>query len=313
MKRVGVILVLVVAAACAAAAHGLSGGKVVIKNASGGDLAIGTGAVWVGSHRGYAVYRINPRTNTKRAIVIPQNSCNFTTFAGGYVFQSGCNDTLTTLQIDPRTNKVIRHLPGAFGVGGAGSLWVVDQNRKIERDDPHSGVRLATINAGVDLSENGGPIGVFDGGLWVAADTALSRIDVQTNKVTSIIPLPGAKGSGSVNGGYLYGGFGAFLNGKLWVSNPAGLYKVDPRRGTATLLSVRVMPMSTGGDVQVAAGAGSLWMRTGDHWVARVDPTSGTVVQRYPASGGGGGVAVGFGSLWVGNVGADSIWRYPIR
>src|SRR6476661_3585101 len=103
MKRVGVILVLVVAATAAAAAHGLTTGKVVLKNSSGGDLAVGAGAVWVGNHRGYVVYRINPRTNTKRTILVPQNTCNFVAFAGGYVFQSGCNDTLTTLQIDPRT------------------------------------------------------------------------------------------------------------------------------------------------------------------------------------------------------------------
>lgn len=316
MKRVGLILVLVVAAACAAAAHGLTGGKVVIKTTPGGatgDLAIGDGAVWVGTHRGYVVYRINPRTNAKRAIVVPQNTCNFVAFAGGYVFPSGCDDTWTTLQIDPRTNKVIRHFPGVADVGGAGSLWVVDQNGKLGRDDPRTGVRLATIDAGVDISVTGGPVGVFDGGLWVAADTAVSRIDVQTNKVTNVIPLPGARGSGSVNGGYLYGNYGAFLNGKLWVSNPVGLFEVDPATNTAKLLPIQIKPLSVGGDLQVAAGAGSLWLRTSDHSVARIDPASGKVVQRYAATGGGGGVAVGYGSLWVANVGSDSIWRYPIR
>jgi streptogramin lyase len=317
MKRLGVIGVVLAAAALAAVAHGVVANKVVIKTTPGGaptHLAVGDGAVWVGTHRAYVLYRIDPRTNTKRAITIDQNTCNFPAFGAGYVFQSGCEDTWTTLQIGARTNRVVRHIPGLYGVVGAGSLWLVEPSGKINRVDPRSGVRLATIDPGVEVTSNsGGPVGLLDGGMWIAADTAVSRIDVQTNKVTNVVPLPGAKGSGDYNGGYLNGSYGAFLGGKMWITNAAGLFEVDPTAGTATLHPIHISPFSEFGDLYVAAGAGSLWMRTSDTSVARIDPATGQVIQRYPATGGGGGVAVGFGSLWVSNAGADSIWRYPIH
>jgi hypothetical protein len=47
--------------------------------------------------------------------------------------------------------------------------------------------------------------------------------------------------------------------------------------------------------------------------VARIDPSSGQAIQRYPATGGGGGVTVGFGSLWLTNTGPGSVWREPIH
>jgi streptogramin lyase len=316
MRQFGVIVgAAFTAAALSTVVLAAPAKRVVIRTTPGGaplHLAIGDGAVWVGTHRGYVLYRIDPRTDRKRDIPITQNTCGFPTFADGYVFQSGCGDTWTSLQIDARTNRVVRHLAGLNGLVGAGSLWLAEQDGKIARVDPRSGVRLAMIDPGIDITENGAPVAVFDGGLWVAADTAVSRIDVQTNKVTQVIPLPGGKGSGDYNGGFLYGGYGAVMNGKLWVSNPAGLFEIDPARKTATLQPVRVKPLSQFGDLYVAKGAGSLWMRTSDTSVARIDPATGKVVQRYPAAGGGGGVAFGYGSLWVLNAGADSIWRYRI-
>jgi streptogramin lyase len=317
MKRFSVIVVAAVAAtAVTAVAVGASAKRVVIRTTPGGaplHLSIGAGGVWVGTHRAYILYRINPRTNRKRAYPITQNTCGPPAFAYGYVFQSGCGDTWTSLQIDLRTGHILRHLAGINAFVGAGSLWLVRQDGKIARVDPRSGVPLATIDPGIDLTQNGVPVAVLDGSTWVAGDTAISRIDVQTNKVTQVIPLPGGKASGDYTGGYLYGGYGTVLNGKLWVTNPAGLYEVDPTTNTAILLPIRVKPLSQFGDLYVAAGAGSLWMRTSDTSVARIDPATASVVQRYPAAGGGGGIAFGYGSLWVSNAGADSIWRYAIH
>jgi len=68
--------------------------------------------------------------------------------------------------------------------------------------------------------------------------------------------------------------------------------------------------MSVAGDVTPAAGAGSIWVRTSNGSIARVNAANGALMGRYPADprGGGGGVAVGFGSLWIGNVGTGTVW-----
>src|SRR5262249_50987379 len=149
--------------------------------------------------------------------------------------------------------------------------WLITADNRLERVDPKSGVRLAKIDPRVDFSEAGGPGGVLGGALWVAARTAVSRIDVQTDKGTAGSPPPGAKLTADVQGGYLGGAYGTFMNGKLWVSNPAGLFEVDPVAGTAKLFPLRISPMSQFGDLYVVNGDGSLWMRTGDTSVARID------------------------------------------
>jgi streptogramin lyase len=317
MKRLAVIAAATVAAAALTAATlATAAQKVVIRTTPGGaplHLAVGNGGVWVGTHRGYVLYRIDPRTNRKRAIPVAQNTCGFPAFADGYVFQSGCDDTWTSLQINVRTSRVVRHLAGLYGVVGAGSLWLVLPNGKIARVDPRTGVRLATVDPGIDTTQSGGPVAVLDGGMWIATDTAVARIDVQTNKVTKVIPLPGAEGSGDYNGGFINAAYGALQDDKLWVTNAAGLFEVDPSTNTATLHSIHIKPFSQFGDLYVAAGAGSLWMRTSDTSVARIDPATAKIVERYPASGGGGGLAFGYDSLWVCNAGADTIWRYAIH
>ncbi|MGN6798135.1 MAG: hypothetical protein ACTHKS_08300 [Gaiellaceae bacterium] len=311
-----VIAVFIAAALVLASASGATPKRTVIHTVPGGadlHISVGYGSVWVGTHRGYYLYRINPKTNAKRAIEIPQNTCSNPVFADGFVFQSGCNDTMTSLQISAKTNHVGRHLPGVAGFVGAGSLWLVDQTFRIARVDPRTGVELAWIDPKVDVSQYGAAVGLLDGGVWVCSDSAVSRIDVLTNKVTEVIPLPNSQISGDVPGGNLGGDYGVVFGGKLWVTNPAGLYEVDPATHTARLLPIKVTPMSEFGDLYVVAGAGSLWMRTSNTSVARIDPATGKVVGRFAASGGGGGIAVGFGSLWVANAGADTIWRYPIH
>ena len=54
---------------------------------------------------------------------------------------------------------------------------------------------------------------------------------------------------------------------------------------------------------------GSIWLRTSDDFISRIDPATGAVTATYPAYIGGGEVAVAFGSLWVANVNTDTVWR----
>jgi hypothetical protein len=172
---------------------------------------------------------------------------------------------------------------------------------------------IARIDPGTDISD-GGPDTVAFGSLWVSGDAAVSRIDVNTNKVTAVIPLPDATPSGDVAGGYLYANYAEAASGKIWASNAAGLYEIDPASNAVTRFPIAFKALAQFGDIPVAVGQGSIWLRTGNASIARVDPASGKVVGKYPAAGagGGGGYAVGFGSLWVANFGAHTVWREAI-
>jgi hypothetical protein len=76
-----------------------------------------------------------------------------------------------------------------------------------------------------------------------------------------------------------------------------------------------MQPFAEWGDIPIVSGAGSVWLRTSDPKLDRIDPATGRVRATYPAAnaGGGGGLAVAFGSLWVENAGSDSVWREPIK
>jgi streptogramin lyase len=60
---------------------------------------------------------------------------------------------------------------------------------------------------------------------------------------------------------------------------------------------------------------GSLWLRTSESTIARIDPSTMRVVQTYPAevgSSGPGEMVLYGGSLWMANAETDTVWRERI-
>jgi streptogramin lyase len=320
MSKVGVLVTAIVAGVTAAvglsaatAASSAPPKRTVIKVAGPGHLGVGFGSVWVEEHRLDSVRRIDPKTDRLRTIAIGESVCAPPAFGAGAVWVWGC-DSNRIYEINATNNRVVAKVDGTNPVFGAGSLWLLSTEGKIVRVDPTSRVVLATIDPKIDAGA-GGPDIVAVGSVWVSGDSAVSRIDVNTNQVTAVIPLPGWKPSGGVSGGYLDANFGTFANNRFFDSNAAGVYAIDPATNTAKHLSIAYHALSQAGDFPIIAGNGSVWVRTSDSSVARIDPASGNVIARYPAeaAGGGGGIAIGFGSLWVANFGTGTIWRTPIR
>jgi hypothetical protein len=317
MKRLAFALLIMLSAATCTGAHGASR-KLVIKVAAGtGPVHVGSGfgSVWVTGSG--ALNRIDPRTNATRVIHVGSDLCGLPRFAAGYVWVSAC-ESPGTFQIDPRTNRVVRELNAiSIGASGAGSLWLWDGSTGVVRLDPRSRLRLADIDPRVDISSWEGPFLVWHGFVWIygqgdGSQSAISLIDVQTNKVARVIPLPRSKPSGAQSGGYFWGGFGAVADGKVWVTDPAGVYVIDPQTWTASRLSLRVTPLSTSGDADIAARGARVWTRVNDTTVVELSAADGRLIRRYAATGGGGGLDIAYGSLWVANSAADSIWRYPL-
>jgi DNA-binding beta-propeller fold protein YncE len=273
-------------------------------------LASGLGAVWVGAHRAGFVYRIDPHTNKAAAITVPDVSCVPPVITATAVWTGGCN---AVYKIDPSTNRVVGSVPGLGPVYGAGSLWTFSMTTcRLFRIDPRSGLVLVRIRTGVNPgaapTDGCAPIAVAFGSVWVNGDTEVARIDIRTNKLTRIIPLAGGKQGSSYPGGYLFGGLGAVASGKLWLTNAAGVYEIDPAANTATQLPIRIKPFSEFDEPQITAGAGSIWFRTSDHTIARVNAATGKLIATYPGDGGG-GLTYAYHALWLSEPEHDTTWR----
>jgi virginiamycin B lyase len=201
------------------------------------------------------------------------------------------------LQIDPRTNRVVRTLargtkPCEGITAGFGSVWTVDCGRAaLVRLDPSSGrvVKRIPLLPGSPQSE--GYITADRHGLWVPVGaglrSALYRIDPATGRVVARVRLPYDSSAAAA-------GFGA-----VWVTSASAnvVYRIDPATN-AVAAKIKVHPMPR----FIASGAGGVWsLNQGDGSVSHIDPVTNRVVStiqtRVPGSGGC--IAAGYGRVWV--------------
>jgi DNA-binding beta-propeller fold protein YncE len=284
-----------------------------------GHIASGFGAVWVISHRGGFLYRIDPARNRVTATIdVSDALCWVPAVGAGAVWVANCGGLAgfeVTYKVDPRTNRVLRRVPGSTPVFGAGSLWTaLLMKGMVYRIDPESGIVLTKIRrVGFDTRELLYIGGIGYGSAWIGSNTTVARIATATNKVTEVIRLPRATRGSTVTGGYSGAAHMAFAMGKVWIAVPGGVYIIDPSTNQARRLSIPIRPFTQAGDIAIVASAGSVWVRTSDRKVVRIDVRTGRVDRTYPASGGGGGLAVAFGSLWVANAGDDTVWRIRLH
>lgn len=284
-------------------------------------IAAGYGSVWIAGHRNGVLYRVNPRTNRVTGkLLLPGPINGSLTLAGGAVWADSPTpdgSTAYVYRIDPWKLRILGRYEGVTVAVAASSWWVSSiQQPALLRINPSTRRVVARITkfgvnsiAGFNLVTATGL-----GSVWVySPDNAVIRISTATNRVTAVIPLPGSKSANSITTGYLTGGPTAIASGYVWVANPAGLYRIDPQSNSAELLPIQFTPFSQWGLPGIATGTdGTLFLRTSDDAVTQIDPTTGHVLQSYPAAGGGGGIAIGFGSLWVANAVDDTVSRIPL-
>ena len=60
-------------------------------------------------------------------------------------------------------------------------------------------------------------------------------------------------------------------------------------------------------------GGGSVWVRVSDALIARIDPTTDTVIERYGPPAGSGSVAADADAVWVSAHDINTVWRLPLR
>jgi hypothetical protein len=66
----------------------------------------------------------------------------------------------------------------------------------------------------------------------------------------------------------------------------------------------------SGGDL--AASAHWVWARGSERFLARVDPRTRQVVERYGPDAGNGSAVVGSGAVWISAPGRGRLWRLPL-
>ena len=174
--------------------------------------------------------------------------------AEGFVWVVTALPDRSLVQIDPRTNSVVKAHAVASGVvsvrAGLGGLWLADPLRgELLRLDPRTVKVVARIPVGL------GPrfFAVGEGAVWVQnnLDGTVSRVDPATNSVTATT---------IVNDGPIDGGELAVGGGFVWARVSGWLVsKIDP--ATSEVVA-RYGPAAGSGSV--AADEGALWVSAHD-------------------------------------------------
>jgi DNA-binding beta-propeller fold protein YncE len=272
------------------------------------------GSIWVSTHRATDLYRIDPKTNRIVATIdVGQVSCGLSGSGFGQIWVTPCQDTWTLVRVDARRNRVVGRLhPASLAIAfGAGSAWFSRQTfgpGVIERVGPNGHVTVR-IRAG------SGPATVTFGGgrLWNVNgdDGTLDEINPANNRVVATVPFVPPQSYGYL----LYFANRLWFSGGIAGAPGTWIAEYDPKSGKTSTLHIRGSALSQFGDQPAVSGLGSLWVRTSNRTVSRIDPRTGRVRATYPADpdGGGGFAAVADGSLWVANFASDSVWRVRIK
>jgi branched-chain amino acid transport system substrate-binding protein len=268
---------------------------------------VGEGGVWVLNNEERTVSRIDPETGevtkTFRTRGVPSElavgaGALWVGTAGGVELDPGSNATVRVSRLDPDSGRVTRtvRLRGDEGVFfpvagapriavGAGAVWAANPDGSVSRIDAETGRIVATI----EVDGSAWTIAAGDEGVWFLSfddpDTAVTRIDPRTNRVTQRIPV-GANNLAGV----------AVGAGSVWAAaNDEGLvWRIDPQRPPL----LRTIDVGKGVSF-VAFGEGAVW--TGnyvDGTVARIDPGTNTVTARTSV-GAPQALAAGAGAAWV--------------
>ena len=268
------------------------------------------GSIWVSSHRATDLYRISPKTNRVIATIdVGQVSCGPIAAGLGQIWVTPCADTLTLVRVAAKTNRVVGRIhPSGIQVAfGARSAWLATTILGHGSIDRIAG--SGKVQARIPVGSGPAAVAFGDGYLWNVNgdDGTLDRIDPKTNKVVARVRFVPPNSYG-----YLF-----FFEGRLWFSSglanaPATwLASYDPKTRKTRTLRVRGKQLSQFSDQLATKGLGSLWIRTSNGTVSRIDPHHGRVLGKFPADadGGGGFLAIAHHALWVANFASDTIWR----
>ncbi len=284
-------------------------------------MTSGFGSIWVTRDEAAAVDRIDPESNKVASTVqVGDHPCNGAVAAFGSVWVPSCSEQVL-YRVDPKTENaekieipIFQPTSGQLGhklAAGAGAIWMMtnieEQNAEftaLARIDP----RTNNISDVIPLGHAGTGVAATDDAVWIAApdDGVLVRVDPAAKVVEAEI-----EGLSAPN-------FVAADNDAVWVLSgtktdrtpgDGSVVRIDPSTNQVTA-RIRVDERAgQAGDIVV--GEGAVWVRTQFTLLAKIDPASNRLVERYTDQKGLGGVVADFGSVWLSDFTFNQVWRVP--
>ncbi len=183
---------------------------------------------------------------------------------------------------------------------GEGAVWIVVNSfpRHLLKVDPDAMEVVETFELPLDA----GPVRAGLGGVWVTNPTGgeLLHVDPETGEIVASIDV-GA-----------YPRFLAVGEDSVWVMNQihGSVSRIDPETDEV-IATIPVGRAIQGGDI--AVGGGYVWVRGGPELLAKIDPATNEVVERYGPPAGSGSVAANDDAVWVTAHDVETVWRLPLR
>ncbi|MBI3745198.1 MAG: YncE family protein [Chloroflexi bacterium] len=225
-------------------------------------------------------------------------------------------DTALLYRVDPTTLKVVARIPAGLAPKGilasSAGVWVADtHDGKVLRIDPATNTVVARIVVGPTGSSGPNWLASGLGSIWVDVpnNATVVRISPASDAIQASIQIPPSV--------VPCGGF-QFESTVVWVitcGGASGMAGIDPT--TNTVVGSRNLGPFEGSPTLINGGQ---WfsMDTGDAksgQLVRIDPATNTVDRALvPAEsfGGGGGMVVDAGSVWVIDGYNNAVLRLPL-
>jgi serine/threonine protein kinase len=248
------------------------------------SIVFGEGGLWVVDHEGSLVH-LDPDTGKPLAVIravqpfdvaVGDHTPVWATFGG---LGQGVGTTFRTLvEVDPAVDQAVKFIPYCEG----------------------------TCNQFINQTGNAS-LAIASGSVWVV-DSALQmvwRFDEQSGARQGSIRVPNAaEVPRSVVG----------AAGAIWVLDNFDdtVVKIDPSKDRI----VDSVSLAGASPVAIGAGAGSIWVLSGNGTVTKIDPSSDSIDQTFFVAKHLNGVAVGDGSVWIAAVTGDgpsgTVFRYDV-
>jgi YVTN family beta-propeller protein len=281
---------------------------------------------------------VDPTTNRVSDVVPIGDTPRGVAVGAGHVWTANAGDGTVT-EIDPRDTHVVRTIGvGAAAtdlVVAGGEVWVAaGGDNKLVRIDARSGGVLETREISRDLSASAYAISASHDAVWLGSGDTLYKVDLATHTFLShrrdvgagVNDVAAAGGSVWLAGSHQkvlrvsaadlrqravadLGVIPASLviaNGSVWVAAyapygpQAALWRLDEATARITQTIVFAKAIGFPPTVQVAYGAGAIWVAIWDDGsVVRVDPRSGAIMSRIEVGGHPSGITVGANRVWV--------------
>jgi len=245
--------------------------------------------MWVSNFSDGTISRIDPRTDRVTATYeVGDRPCGIV-YLDGHVWVGLVNGA-ALVEVDPASGAVLATVRVGGQVydvqTGYGSVWLNDHmGGHVIRVDP----RTAKITATIPVGSGVYGLAVTPEGVYAAdvPSREVVRVDPATNKVTGNLTLPGGTP-------YTF----AYSPGKVWVTSPQEVSRIDPRRGVAAATIDFGSPVPVPGDPDVLGGFLYVPDRV-DGALAKIDVGTDRIVGGVKLGAGFSVAQAGFGSVWV--------------